>query len=278
MTRTPQNGVSLTSSPDTLNILFIGDIFGEPGRRAVKHFVPELRERHKLDLVLANCENAAAGRGISKRLADEIAAAGVDFMTSGNHVYRVQDCFPYLNDPACKVLRPYNFPRSSPGRGTAIVTSPRGVRVGLINLMGRVFMDPGVDLPFPSFEQALMELRGECDIVIMDFHAEASAEKRAMGWLADGRVQLVVGTHTHVPTADEEILPGGAAYITDLGMCGPYDSVIGMRKDIVLKRMCQNLPGKFEVAEGDVRLCGIVCSIDVARKRAVSIQRVCERL
>lgn len=266
------------SASGILKILFLGDVFGEPGRRAVKHFVPALKEKHGLGLVLANAENAANGRGISKRLADELVHAGVDFMTSGNHIYYVHDSYPYLNEAECRVLRPYNFSSSGPGRGTAIVTAPGGARVGLINLMGRVFMEPAVNLPFESFDSAYLEVKSESDIVVLDFHAETTAEKRAMGWHADGRVQLLVGTHTHVQTADEEILPGGAAYITDLGMCGPYDSVIGMKKDVVLKRFRHQLPGKFEVAEGDIRLCGVIAAIDVNRKRAVSIERVCERL
>lgn len=268
----------MTDNTSLIKILFLGDVFGEPGRRAVKHFVPLLREKHGLDLVLANCENAANGRGISKRLADELCNAGVDFMTSGNHVYYVHDSYPYLNEVGCKVLRPYNFSSSSPGRGIGIVESRRGVRVGVVNLMGRIFMEPGVDLPFDSFDRAYLELKSECDLIVLDMHAETTSEKRAMGWYVDGRAHFVVGTHTHVQTADEEILPGGTGYITDLGMCGPYDSVIGMKKDVVMRKMRSQLPGKFEVAEGDVRLCGAICTIDVSRRRAVAIERVCERL
>jgi len=268
----------MNRNANILRLLFLGDIFGEPGRRAVKRFVPELREKLSLDLVLANCENAANGRGISKRLADEVFSSGVDFMTSGNHIFAIHDSYPFLNEPNCRVLRPYNFSSTSPGRGVGIVTAANGVRVGVINLMGRVYMEPGVDLPFGRFDDALLELKSECDVAVLDFHAEASAEKRAMGWHVDGRIQLCVGTHTHVQTADEEILPKGTAYITDLGMCGPYDSVIGMNKETVLKRFRQQIPGRFDVADGDVRLCGIVCEIDVLRKRAVSIERICERL
>ena len=261
-----------------LRLLFLGDIFGEPGRRAVETFVPILREELQLDLVLANCENAAKGRGISKRLAAEIQRSGVDFMTSGNHVYGVFDSWNFLNESDCPVLRPYNFHSSSPGRGVGVVTAKNGVKVGVANLMGRIFMEPGVDLPFQAFDQAYLELQNECDVMVLDFHAETTSEKRAMGWHVDGRVQLMVGTHTHVQTADEEILPQGTAYITDLGMCGPYDSVIGMKKEVILKRFRNQLPGRFDVASGDVRLCGVFCEIDVAKKRAVKIERICKRM
>jgi metallophosphoesterase (TIGR00282 family) len=261
-----------------LKILYLGDIFGEPGRKAVAQFVPELRKKYDLHLVLANGENAAAGRGISKRLADEIFASGVDFMTSGNHIFHVNEVYAHLNNPDFRVLRPYNYPKDAPGRGVGVVTSSNGIRVGVINIMGRIFMEPGVDLPFDAFDRAHADLTGEADIFVLDMHAEATSEKRAMAWHADGKVQLMVGTHTHVPTADEEIFPEGMAYITDLGMCGPYDSVIGMDKTIVMRKMRTNLSAKFEVAHGDVRLCGVICHIDVSTKKAILIERVCERV
>lgn len=259
-----------------LRVLFLGDIFGEPGRRAVCHFVPQLRLDHGIHLVIANGENMAAGRGVTKKLVEEMLSAGVDFLTSGNHVFHVRESYPYLNDPQCKILRPYNFTRQSPGRGTTVIEAQNGARVGLINLMGRIFMEPAVNMPFDAFDEAYLSLQGECDVMVMDFHAETTSEKRAMGWHTDGKLQALVGTHTHVPTADEEILPRGCAYITDLGMCGPYDSVIGMRKDIVLRRMRTTLHDKFEVASGDVRLCGALVTIDVDSKKALSITRVRE--
>lgn len=261
-----------------LKLLFLGDIFGEPGRRAVKTFVPGLREEHKLDLVLANCENAAAGRGISEKLAREIMSAGVDFMTSGNHVYGAKDSLPFLSSPDCPVLRPYNYSLSSPGRGIGVVTARNGVRVGVINIMGEIFMNPTVNLPFDSFDEAWGRLKDNCDLTVLDFHAETTSEKRAMGWHVDGKVQLMVGTHTHVQTADEEILPRGTAYITDLGMTGPYDSVIGMKKEVVLRKLRCQIPTKFEVADGDVRLCGAICEIDVDARRALKIERVQHKL
>lgn len=259
-------------------ILFLGDIFGEPGRRAVSTLVPAMKRERGIDLVIANAENMAAGRGITRKLADDMLSAGVDLMTSGNHIFHVRESYSYLNDPQCKVLRPYNFTKNSPGRGIAVVTSGSGLRVGVINIMGRIFMEPAVNLPFDAVDEAIVTLKGDCDFMVLDMHAEATSEKRAMGWHCDGRVLAVVGTHTHVQTADEEILPGGTAYISDLGMCGPYDSVIGMKKENILRRFRTTLPEKFEPAMGDVRFCGAICTIDTDRGRAVAIERVCERL
>jgi metallophosphoesterase (TIGR00282 family) len=265
-------------SVDTLKVLFLGDVFASPGREAVKHFVPRLTQEHEIDLVLVNVENAAHGRGVNEKIVKELQKAGVDMMTGGNHIYGVPQSFGLLNQPDSPVLRPYNFSRSGPGRGVGVVTARNGTRVGVINIMGRTFMEPGVNLPFQSFDEAYQDVKDDCDIVILDFHAEATAEKRAMGWHVDGRVQLMVGTHTHVQTADEEVLPKGTAYITDLGMTGPYDSVIGTEKSIVLKRFRDQIHERFEPATGDVRLCGIICEIDVFGKRAKSIRRVCERM
>lgn len=258
-----------------IKILFLGDVFGQPGRTAIKTLLPELKGQHQPDLVIANCENAANGRGISKRLVPELLDSGIDFMTSGNHIFHVEDIYPYLNDPHSKILRPYNVSKNAPGRGVAVVETKSGVRVGVINILGNVFMDLRVDLPFDAVDRAIMELKGEADILVVDMHAETTSEKRAMGWFLDGRVQMVVGTHTHVQTADEEILPEGTAYITDLGMCGPHRSVIGMDKDIVLHKFRTGLPKKFEVGTEDSRVCGVVCEIDVDQKKAVSIKRIC---
>jgi len=261
-----------------IRVLFLGDIFGEPGRRAVQHFVPELRKSENIDLVLANGENAAHGRGISQRIAADLFAAGIDLMTGGNHSFDVFDSYAFLNDPNCKIIRPSNLSRHAPGRGTAVVETRNGVRVGVLNVMGRVFMEPGVNLPFDAVDESISNLTGDCDVMVLDFHAETTSEKRAMGWYLDGRVQLMVGTHTHVQTADEEILPAGTAYITDLGMCGPHDSVIGMRKDLVIRKMRTGLPFKFEIGEKDVRLNGLIADIDSDRKRAVGVKRVSMKL
>lgn len=259
---------------EPIKILYLGDVFGEPGRRAVAHFVPRLRDEYGLDLVLANCENVAKGKGVSTKVAKELFAVGVDFMTSGNHIFDVDEFVPYLNSPECRVLRPYNLSPSSPGKGVGIVESKSGVKVGLINIMGRLFMDLGANLPFDAVDEALLKIKDDCDVIVVDMHAETTSEKRAMGWHLDGRVALVVGTHTHVQTADEGILAKGTAYITDLGMCGPYDSIIGMEKEKVLKKFRTGLREKFEPAGGDIRLCGVICEIDVRTKRAVSIERI----
>jgi metallophosphoesterase (TIGR00282 family) len=257
-----------------LRILFLGDVFGEPGRRAVRRLVPGLIQEKKIDLVLANVENMANGRGVTAKLVEEMQAAGVDFMTSGNHIFHVENSFAFLSSKDCPVLRPCNYPSHAPGRGVGIVTSKSGVRVGVINIMGRIFMENTLSLPFDAVDEALRSLSGDTDITVVDIHAETTSEKRALGWYLDGRAQLIVGTHTHVQTADEEIMPKGAAFITDLGMCGPYDSVIGMEKEPVIRKMRTALFSKFEVAQKDIRLCGVICDIDVTAKRALKIERV----
>ncbi|MBF0105134.1 MAG: TIGR00282 family metallophosphoesterase [Deltaproteobacteria bacterium] len=260
-----------------MNILFLGDIFGEPGRLAIKNLLPRLKEQYSLDLVLANGENAARGRGITTKLAKEILASGVDLITGGNHILQVTEVYPCLNEKDSRVIRPCNFPKQAPGRGVGIVKSKSGVSVGVINVIGNMYLNGAADLPYDAIDDAIQKIRDEADIIVVDMHAEATSEKRAMGWYLDGRVQLVVGTHTHVQTADEEILPGGTAFITDLGMCGPYNSVIGMDKNIILKRFRTGMPQKFEIGVGDVRVCGIVCEIDLYTKKAVTISRICER-
>lgn len=262
----------------TLKILFLGDVFGAPGRDVVRYFLPQIKSQENIDLAFANVENIANGKGISKRLVLEMIDSGVDFMTSGNHVYDVHDSLSYFAEPHCKVIRPYNLPQGSPGKGYGVVQAKNGTRVGVLNLMGRIFMDKGVNMPFDAFDDAYQILKHESDILLVDFHAETTSEKRALGWYANGKAQLVVGTHTHVPTADEEILNKGTAYISDLGMCGPYDSVIGMEKEAVIYKMRTNLYTKFEVAKNDVRLCGVICTIDTNTKKALSIERICRKL
>lgn len=263
----------------TVKLLFLGDVFGEPGREALRDVVPKLKEKHQVNGVIANVENAARGRGLSKRMVKEILEdCHVDFMTSGNHILAVHDIYPYMNEKESKLIRPYNFSKNSPGRGAGIFEANNGVRVGVMNLLGHLFMGMAVGHPFDAVDEAILDLQGDVDVMVLDMHAEATSEKRAMGWHVDGRVQLVVGTHTHVQTADEEILPQGTAYITDLGMSGPYDSVIGMNKEIVLKRFRTAVPNRFEIGHADVRICGVVCEIDVRKKKAISIERVCERV
>lgn len=262
-----------------IKILFLGDIFGKPGRHAVREVVPRLRREHALDLVIGNCENAAEGRGISVRLAKELFESSVDFLTSGNHIWHSHDIYPYLNEADCRLIRPANFPSGAPGKGWGIVETKKGARVAVINMIGQIFMPQQADYPLHTLDRVFNEVHDEVDVVVVDMHAEATSEKRAFAWHVDGRVQACVGTHTHVQTADEEILPGGCAYITDLGMTGPYNSVIGQERESVLRRFRTTLPvKKFEVASGDVRLCGAIVEIDANSKRAASIKRICERI
>ncbi len=261
-----------------IKILFIGDIFGEPGRLAVKTFVPRLREEHNIDLVIANCENSAQGRGITTKQTKELLSSSIDLMTSGNHIWHCNEIYPYLNQNDCKILRPANLPQESPGRGASVVEARGGIKVAVFNLMGKVFMNPQPDCPFSAFDRLIQKYEDEADVIVIDFHAETTAEKRAFGWYVDGLAQACVGTHTHVPTADEEILPKGCAYITDVGMTGPHNSVIGMKKETALTRFRTTLPAKFEVGAGDVRLNGAIVEIDVREKKGVSIKRICERI
>src|SRR3990167_8512628 len=219
-----------------IRILFIGDIFGKPGRHAVREVVPRLRREHSLDLVIGNGENAAEGRGISVRLAKELFESSVDFLTSGNHIWHSHDIYPYMNEAGCRLIRPANLPATAPGKGWGIAETKKGVRVAVINISGQIFMPQQADSPLNALDRVLDEVHDEADVLIVDMHAEATSEKRAMGWYADGRIQVCVGSHTHVQTADEEILPKGCAYIADLGMTGPYNSVIGQEKEAVLKR------------------------------------------
>jgi metallophosphoesterase (TIGR00282 family) len=245
-----------------VNILFCGDVVGRPGREAVKKHVPILRRQLALDLVVVNAENAAAGRGLTERLCGELYDAGVDVLTTGNHVWDQREIIPYLDrDP--RVLRPANFPKGTPGAGWRL--QPVGDRnVLVINLMGRLFME-ALDDPFARLAELLGKYRLGVDpaAIIVDFHAEASSEKMALAHFADGRVSGVLGSHCHVPTADNQILPGGTAYQTDAGMCGDYDSVIGMQKGPAVARFVTKMPGERpQVAEGEATLCGILLETD----------------
>ena len=255
-----------------MRILLIGDIIGQPGRAIVEHLVVSLREEFAIDLVIANCENAAAGAGITPKIADELFSAGVDVLTSGNHVWKLKEAFELLKrDP--RVIRPANYPDGAPGSGSTIVESLSGHKVGVLNLMGRVFMEP-LDCPFRSAERELARLHLVTPVIIVDMHAEATSEKVAMGWFLDGRVSCVFGTHTHIPTADERILPKGTGFITDVGMTGPYDSVIGRRVDQILQRFLLQLPVRSEVADGNVQLRGVLVDVDSKTGKAISIQRL----
>jgi metallophosphoesterase (TIGR00282 family) len=251
-----------------VRILLCGDLIGRPGRAAVAEHVPHLRQRLALDFVIVNGENAAAGFGITDKICRELYASGVDAITTGNHAWDRREIISYIAaDP--KLLRPANFPAGTPGRGSEIYALPDGRRLLLVNLMGRLFMD-ALDDPFAAAERLLAEAPlgpgpDRVDAIVVDFHAEATSEKMAMGHLLDGRVSLVIGTHSHVPAADAQILPGGSGYQTDAGMCGDYDSVIGMQKAAAIARFVTKMPGeRLQVAEGPATLCGVVVETDDA--------------
>ena len=254
-----------------MNILFIGDIFGRPGRSIVADHLADLRSRHALDLVIANGENAAAGFGITPRLTEELLGLGIDVLTSGNHIWDRREIMEYLPQQP-RLIRPANFV-DGPGRGVFCGATKAGIQYAVMNLQGRVFMGPS-DCPFRAADRELAALPASCKIRIVDMHAEASSEKVAMGWYLDGRVTAVVGTHTHVPTADERVLPQGTAHISDVGMTGPYDSIIGVQKEIILRKFLTQMPAKFEAAEGDARLCAVLIRADEATGRATSIERI----
>lgn len=257
-----------------MRILFIGDIFGHPGRHIVAGLLPELVKEFCPDLVLANGENAAAGFGITPPLVDELLALGIAVLTSGNHIWDKKEIIPYFAERSNgRLLRPANFPASAPGAGVYTGKNASGIPYAVINLQGRVFMPP-LDCPFRTADALLAQLPGDVKVRIVDIHAEATSEKMALGWYLDGRVTAVLGTHTHVPTADEVILPQGTAYITDVGMSGPYDSVIGVEKGAVIKKFLDQMPGRFEVAKDRARLSGVLIEADPATGRAHSIRRI----
>ena len=257
-----------------MKILLIGDIVGRPGRAIVERELVRLREARSLDLVIANCENAAGGAGITPPIAEDLFQAGVDVLTSGNHVWRKREAYELLRmDP--RVIRPANYPEGAPGSGSTVVETLAGQKVGVLNLMGRVFMEP-LDCPFRTAERELARLTLVTSVIIVDMHAEATSEKVAMGWFLDGKVSCVFGTHTHIPTADERVLPKGTGFITDVGMTGPYDSVIGRRVDQILERFLSNLPMKSEVAEANIQLRGLIVEVDAATGKARSVERITE--
>jgi metallophosphoesterase (TIGR00282 family) len=249
-----------------MRILFIGDIVGRPGRDIVRERLADTVAQEKIDLVIANGENAASGFGITPRLAEEIFAAGVEVITGGNHSFDRKEALDYmLHQP--RLLRPANYPAAAPGGGLFVGTAKNGVGYAVLNLQGRVFL-PSIECPFRTADALLEKLPPEVSVVFVDMHGEVTSEKVAMAWYLDGRVTAIVGTHTHVPTADERILPGGTAAITDVGMTGPHDGVIGIERDLILKRFLDGLPAKFEVAAGDVQLNAVIVEADLAAKNA----------
>ena len=254
-----------------LTVVCIGDIFGEPGRKALAQLLPRLRRELEIDLVIANVENAAAGFGITPALAHGILESGVDVMTSGNHIWDRREIVEYIVKENL-LLRPANYPRGTPGVGSVVVKAGAH-RVGVLNLQGRVFM-PTIDCPFVRADEELGQLRSETPVIVVDMHGEATSEKQAMGWYLDGRVSAVVGTHSHVQTADERLLPRGTAYITDLGITGPIDSVIGVEAKLAIQRFLTGMPNRFEPARGQTRLQGVVIRIDSESGHAVGIERI----
>jgi metallophosphoesterase (TIGR00282 family) len=256
--------------PDKTRILFLGDIIGRPGRRALKKHLPSLVRKHSPAMVIANGENAAGGVGITEEVGQELLIQ-VDVLTSGNHIWDKKEAIDYLQKEP-RLLRPANYPPENPGKGTHIFEAGSGRKVGVLNLQGRVFMEP-IDCPFRIADKEVEELRALTPVIIVDFHAEATSEKQAMGWYLDGRVSAVIGTHTHVPTADERILPQGTAFITDVGMVGAYNSVIGIRRDQALKRFLTARPQRFEPAKEGVFFCAVFIEVDNQTGKALSIQR-----
>jgi hypothetical protein len=257
-----------------LNILFVGDIFGSAGRRIVREHIGHVRAAHNVDLTIVNVENAAGGFGVTPQIAEDIFEMGADVLTTGNHVWDKKELVEYLNsgeERARLVLRPANFQPGSPGYGVYEGKTQGGVDYAVMQLQGRVFMT-AIDDPFRIADALLAGIRAK--VIVVDFHAEATSEKAAIGWYLDGRVTAVLGTHTHVPTADERILAQGTAFQTDVGMSGPYDSIIGVEKDMVLHKFLTGMPGKFEAAKGNPKMCAALVTCDPATGHASRIQRI----
>lgn len=263
------------SDVQSLRILFLGDVFGEPGRRAVAELLPVLKERFQADFIIINGENAAGGRGLTPKLCIGLLRAGATVVTLGDHCWDQHEIVDYMETEP-RLLRPLNFPPGSPGQGSIVLETDKG-KVAVVNAMGRTFMNPPIENPFLAMDREVTALRAETPVIFLDFHCEATSEKIAMGRYLDGRVSAVIGTHTHVQTADETIFPGGTAYLTDAGMCGPMESVIGSRIEPVLQRFLTSMPVRFPVASGPVLVCGACVEVDPATGRALSIVRIRER-
>jgi metallophosphoesterase (TIGR00282 family) len=256
--------------PPSFRVLAVGDVIGRAGRDSLRRWLPDLRDRHKPEFVVANGENAAGGVGLTEEIGRELFSM-VDVLTSGNHIWDKKEGIAYMEKEP-RVIRPANYPHPAPGKGTVVVSGPFGLKLAVLNLQGRVFMEP-IDDPFRTADAAIEELRKETPCILVDFHAEATSEKMALGYYLDGRVSAVVGTHTHVVTADERILPGGSAYITDLGMAGSRNSVIGIRKEQAIQKFLTSRPIRFEPDKGGSFLSGLVVEIETATGRALSVTR-----
>jgi len=257
-----------------LKVLFLGDIFGKPGRDCIKEKLMEIVEKNSVDVVIANGENAAGGLGITPKISDSLLKLGIDVITSGNHIYKKKEIYDYIEKEP-RLLKPANYPPNTPGNGFYVLSNDKikNKKVAVINICGRVFIE-NLDCPFRCVDSIINTVSKQTPIIIVDFHGEVTSEKAAMGWFLDGRVSAVVGTHTHVQTADERILPGGTAYITDVGMVGPRDSVIGIRKEIVIERFINLMPQKFKVANDDNWISGVLIDIDENSGRSKNISRI----
>ena len=255
-----------------MKVLFIGDIVGEAGRKAVRKGIPNLVERLRIDFVIANAENAAGGFGITKEVGEEIFSLGVDVLTSGNHIWDKKEAVTYI-EKENRLLRPANYPEDVPGDGSIVVNTRTGEKIAVLNISGRVFMNQ-IDNPFTVSKKEISELKKQTNVIIVDFHAEATSEKSALGWFLDGEVSAVIGTHTHIQTADETILPGGTAFITDVGMTGPTNSIIGIKKEQIINKFLTYMPARFETAKGASLLSAVVIDIDPESGYARNIERL----
>lgn len=263
-------------NPSHLTILFIADIIGNPGLAIIKKALKSIREKYQVDFCIANGENGAAGKGLTEDIAAEYFKHGIDLVTSGNHIFEKYGYFKFLSTNH-RVLRPLNYPLGTAGAGATIVSLQSDIKIGVINIQGQTYMPP-IDCPFRAVSEELIKMRKITSIIIVDFHAEATAEKIAMAWHLDGKVSALIGTHTHVQTADETILHKGTAYITDVGMTGPYDSVIGMKKEVAIKRFIQKMPERYQPADSDLRFAGVIVKTNTETGKAESIQRILTKI
>lgn len=256
-----------------LRILCVGDVVGRPGRQVLREALPILAQKHNLDCIIVNAENATDGAGLSAAMYDKVVAAGSNLITLGDHVYRRRDIIATM-ETADNIVKPANLPTAAPGKEFAIYRTESGVGVAVVSVLGRLFMKLQANCPYAAVDRVLTSIPSDVKIVVVDMHAEATSEKIAMGWHLDGRVSVVFGTHTHIPTADETLLPNRTAYVTDLGMTGPYDSVIGRDRHRVVKTFVSGVPSPFDVATDDVRLCGIIATVESTTGRASAIERI----
>lgn len=266
------NEPSPAPADNVIRILFLGDVMGDPGRKAVGELLPKLKQELAVDFAIVNGENSAGGRGITPKLAIGLMRAGAAVITTGDHIWDQKEIVPFFTEEP-RLLRPINYPDGAPGQGSIILETPKG-KVGVINVQGRTFMKMLLENPFTVMEKAVEEMRRETNVIFVDMHSETTSEKCALGWFLDGKVSAVVGTHTHVQTADERILPDGTAFLCDAGMCGPFDSCIGMDVDAAVARFINLLPSKHHVARGAVKVCGVLVDVDAQSGRALRIERV----